>query len=103
MDYAIALVYAWLLENPSYYCSWVNAYTQLRYCPDAKRLVSQWVGGHWRRRAEWARVLPALRCVCKFDHCLVNPTRLGTPVRAVRQRKDEEGLIPRRYRVTVYC
>ena len=98
----VALVYAWLLQNPKHYCSWVNGYVQTRW--DGTRHVSSRVCGHWRRRADWADVLPVLRCVCKFDHDLVAPRPLGNPVRVLRQRRDETGdLIPRRYRVHVFA
>lgn len=98
----IALTYAWILQNPSYYCSWVNGYTQTHW--DGTQHVANLVKGHWRRRADWARVLPALRCVCKFDKELVNPVALGPPMRVVRPRRDPDGdLIPRTYRVTIFA
>jgi hypothetical protein len=99
---AIALVYAWLLQNPHHYSSWVNGYVQTHW--DGTRHVSKRVSGHWRRRADWASVLPSLRGVCKFDREIVRPVALGPPVRTIRQRRDDDGeLIPRKYRVTVFA
>ena len=50
----------------------------------------------------WARVLPALRCVCKFE-LLVKPRYVGTPLEVHRQRWDHEGeYIPRKYRAMVF-
>jgi len=60
------------------------------------------VGGHWRRLAQWAKVVPALSCVCKFER-LTEPRYLGTPQSAYKQRWDEDGeRIPRKYRVLVW-
>ena len=99
---AVSLVHAWLLDNPGYYCTWVNSFRQLRYSPVEKRMVATTVGGHYRRLACWAKVVPALQCVCKFE-VLVRPSLLGPPVRATLQRHDSTGhLIPRPYRVLVW-
>ncbi len=100
--YVIALVYAWLLEHPEEYCAWVSPYTQLRYCAANRGMVAVRVGGHWRRLAAYAQLLPSLRAVCVFEQ-LVKPRCLDTPVKAGRLRWDEEGRsIPRPYRVWVW-
>ena len=100
---ALALVYAWLLDNPEAYCSWVNPYTQLRWHASEKRMLAVRVGGHWRRLSDWASLLPRLRCVCKFDQTIAKPRYMQAPVRAVKQRWDESGeIIPRKYRVTIF-
>jgi hypothetical protein len=102
-SYAIALLWAWLAEHPEHYCSWVNPYTQLRWCPKEKKTIATRVGGHWRRLSEYARLVPALNCVCKFER-IARPRFLGTPMRAVREARDGEGnLIPRKYRVLVWA
>ena len=103
MSYAVALVHAWLLQHPEYYCSWVNPFTQLRWSPVEKRMLATRVGGHWRRLAQWGRVIPALNCVCKFERLSV-PRTLGTPMVVNRARWTENGAyIPRRYRVLVWA
>ena len=56
----VALVWAWMAEHPEAYCSWVNSFAQLRWSSVERRLVSVRVGGHWRRLANWARVVPTL-------------------------------------------
>ena len=100
--YGLALVYAWLLEHPEYYCSWVKSYVQLRWSSVDKRMLSCRVGGHWRRLADWATVLPALRCTAKFE-VLATPKYLGTPLTAKRVRWDETNqMIPRKYRLWVF-
>lgn len=102
-SYAVALVWAWLAEHPEYYCSWVNPFTQLRWNPSESRMLATRVGGHWRRLAQWARVVPALNCTCKFER-LTRPRYLSTPPAPVRARWTEAGeFIPRRYRVLVWA
>ena len=102
MSYAIALIHAWLLEHPEHYCSWVNPYTQLRWCPNERKMLAVRVGGHWRRLADYATLLPALRCVCKFE-VLAKPVHLGTPMRCGKRRWDERGeMIPPKLRVWVW-
>lgn len=99
---AIALVWAWMAEHPQHYCSWVGSFTQLRWSPVERKLIAVRVGGHWRRLANWARVVPALNCVCKFER-IATPRYMGPPMRSVRQRWNEEGgIVPRRYRVHVF-
>jgi hypothetical protein len=100
--YVIALVYAWLVQNPTHFNSWVRPFTQLRWSNEEKKLIATRVGGHWRRLANWARVLPTLHCVCKFER-IARPRYMSTPVSAVRQRWNEYGdYVPRRYRVLVF-
>lgn len=100
--YAIALVWAWLVEHPEYYCTYVKPFTQLRWSPNEKKMLAVRVGGHWRRLAMWARVLPALNCVCKFER-LVKPRYVHAPLDAHKERWDEQGeFIPRKYRAIVF-
>jgi len=102
MHYVIALVWAWLMEHPEHYCTYVNAFTQLRWSPSEKKLLAVRVGGHWRRLANWGRVLPSLGCVCRFER-LVKPRYVGTPLEAHKERWDHEGeFIPQKYRVVVF-
>ena len=102
MSYAIALVHAWLIEHPEYYCSYVRPYTQLRWCQNPPRMLACKVGGHWRRLADWASVLPALRRTCKFE-VLAQPRYLSAPLSVTKERWSEDGeIIPRRYRVYVF-
>ena len=99
----IALLWAWLAEHPEEYCSFVKPFTQLRWSPSEKKLVAVRVGGHWRRLACWAKLAPALNCVCKFER-LVKPMYLGTPPHARRLQYAEDGTyIPRKYRVLVWA
>ena len=99
---AVALVWAWLAEHPEYYCSWVNAHTQIRYSSKERRMTATRSAGHWRRLACWAKVMPSLACVCKFER-IVTPRYLNTPPDVRRERWDESGdFIPRRYRVLVW-
>ena len=102
-SYVIALVAAWMTEHPEHYCAWVRPFTQLRWSPTDHRLISTRVGGHWRRLAQWARVMPALNCTCKFEK-LSKPTYLSTPTTVTKPRFTEEGdFIPRRYRVLTWA
>lgn len=101
-DVAVSLVWAWLVEHPEHYCAWVNSFTQLRWSPKENRMLATRVGGHWRRLACWARVIPALNCVCKFER-IGKPKYMGVPPSVARGRWDEEGTyIPQRYRVLVF-
>lgn len=98
--YVVALVYAWLMEHPEYYSTYVAPYQQIRYCLGSPQptVCSVKVGGHYRRRAAYKYLVPAMGCVCKFERLCV-PRGLGTPIIAFRRRCDEEGsLIPVRYR-----
>ena len=100
--YEIALVWAWLAENPEYYCSWVAPYVQMRFDRGSEKHIVTRVHGHWRRMDGWGGVLQKLACVCRFEK-LVVPKGIGAPVRAVRMKWDEEGrIIPHKYRVLVW-
>ncbi len=99
--YVLTLVYSWMVEHPEYYSSWVKPYTQLRWSHTDKRMIKCSVGGHWRRHADWATVLPTLRCTAKFE-MLGIPKQLGTPMHVARSRWDEMGMIPRQHRVWVF-
>ena len=92
--YAIALVHAWLMTHPEYYSVYVAPYTQIRYCHEghAPTLTAVRIGGHYRRKAEFKTLVPALGCVCKFERLTV-PRGLGTPLIAYRQRWNEDGSI----------
>ena len=60
------------------------------------------VGGHWRRMALWANVLPHLASVCKFEK-LASVTKLEPRVGPLRLKWDENGeWVPPRYRTLVY-
>ena len=100
----VALVWAWLAEHPEHYCSFVNAHTQLRWSPLEKKLCVTRVGGHWRRLACWAKVVPALGCVCRFER-LVKPKTIGAPPSAYKERweRGTGDFIPQRYRVLVFA
>lgn len=99
----VALVWAWLAQHPEHYCSYVNPFTQLRWSPTEKRMLAVRVGGHWRRLAQWARVVPALNCVCKFER-MVTPRYMSTPPETRRERWTRDGdFIPRQYRVFVWA
>ena len=100
--YAVALVYAWLVENPEYYSSWVRPHLAVRYSPREEKLMSTTVGGHWRRLAGWGGTLPSLGCVCNFER-LAKPAIIGAPPQVQRRRYDENGdFIPRVYRYLIW-
>jgi hypothetical protein len=102
MSYALALVYAWLIEHPEHYCSYVRPYTRMQWSPVDRNVLACRVGAHWRRLADWAHVLPAMQCTCKFE-VLSTPKHLGTPLTAHKRRWEEDGtMIPRKYRVWVF-
>ena len=96
----LALVWARLAEHPEYYCSWVKPFTQLRWVGGRMNVCR--VGGHWRRMALWANVLPNLASVCKFEK-LASVTKLEPRVGPLRLKWDENGeWVPPRYRTLVY-
>lgn len=96
--YALSLVRAHLLHDP-HYMSWVPAYSTIRWT--RKRAHSVHVGGHYRRKALYARLLNALHSTCKLQE-LVYPedsTRIAPPPNAFKERKSREGdVIPVRLR-----
>ena len=101
-SYVVALLWAWLMTNPDYYMSYVSPYTQLRYIRGDTSMCAIKIGGHYRRKAEFRALIPALSSTCRFER-LVIPRGLGTPVTAYRQRWNEEGsIIPIRNRQTVW-
>ena len=103
--YAVALVYAWLMNHPEYYSTYVAPYTQFRYCHDgpSPTVCSIMVGGHYRRSAAYKNLVPALGCVCRFERLSV-PRGLGTPIVAFRRRWEEDGqIIPIRYRTYAWA
>lgn len=91
-SYALALVFAWLLDNPEYYSVYVAPYSQLRWFDNGRRpgVQSVHVSGHYRRKAKYANLLPAIRATCKFE-LLHTPSLLSSPYNVVRVRRDEEG------------
>ena len=102
MSYVISLIEAWLMTHPDYWMSWVQPHSQLRYSPAERRLITRRVGGHYRRHAGWAHILPALACTCHHER-IATPVRMWTPSVPKRIRHDSEGeLIPRKYRVFIW-
>lgn len=100
--YVVALLDAFIVANPGLYASWVPTYTQLRWDPKRRLHTRCLVSGHWRHHAECAQLVPRLRCVCKYER-LVKPALLGTPVRAIKPKYDEDGVwVPPRYRIYVF-
>lgn len=102
--YCVALVYAWLVNHPEYYSTYVAPYTQLRYCHEGRSpcICTVHVGGHYRKRAAYKNLLPALGCTCKFERLAV-PRGLGTPLIAIRRRWEQDGaLIPLRHRTLAW-
>ena len=80
----IALVRAHVMTDLEY-MSWVPAYTKVRWAPTRESCVAEYVGGHWRRKANCKRTLDALACVCKqLD--LAIPERYMPPVGRQRNR-----------------
>jgi hypothetical protein len=101
-SYVIALVWSWLMTNPEYYMTYVPSYSQVRYIGAEKHFCVIKVGAHYRRRAEFRTLVPALSCVCKFERLAV-PRGLSTPLMARKQRTDEYGhLIPLRDRQLIW-
>lgn len=81
---ALSLVHAHVSDNEEY-TSWVPAYTSVR---ERGGLVT--VGGHFRRKALYRRLLSALRCTCRFQDLSRLPP-LCAPPRAAKRRWDENG------------
>ena len=105
-SYGVALVHAWLLNHPEYYSTYVAPYTQLRYCAGPGLNMSTCavkIGGHYRRRAAYKMLVPALASVCKFERLSI-PRGLGTPIVAYRRRWEDDGsIIPVRYRTLAWA
>ena len=78
----LSLVRSHLLSDPEF-CSWVPAYTTVRNVK--KRPVTVVVGGHYRRKAMYARAISALACTCKL-HPLGPVALVPPPERVVRRR-----------------
>ena len=97
-SYALSLVRAHLLHDP-HYMSWVPSYTTIRWT--RKRAHSVKVGGHYRRKALYARMLAALNATCKLQELVypLDATRIGPPPNAFKERWSQDGhIIPLRER-----
>jgi hypothetical protein len=95
---ALSLVRAHLLHNPDY-LSWVPAYTTIRWA--RKKAHSVHVGGHYRRKALYARLLSALHVTCKLQELIYpeDATRVCPPPTAFKERWSKSGdIIPIRKR-----
>ena len=96
---ALSLVRAHLLHNPDY-LSWVGAYTSVRWAKKKATILR--VGGHYRRKALYARMLSALQVTCKL-HELIFPedaTLKPPPPAAYKERWSKDGdIIPLRLRL----
>ena len=87
----MALVYAWAVQNPEMYCSWVKPYRAIKYAGEG-RLQSVFVGGHFRKRAGF-RLFPGnIRLTCKFEHDLAFPRYLEPPIIYGRRNRTFENL-----------
>ena len=98
-SYVIGLVWSWIAQHPDYYCSWVGPYTQLRWCPDERRMVGTVVGGHYRRLATMSQLMPALACTCNFE-------RLVQPITRPPRKTPRDTSIrpyPQRYRAYIWA
>ena len=95
---ALSLVHAHLIEHPEIYSSFVQPYTQLRYCPTVNRLLATRVGGHYRRLAQWKDPVAAVCLTCKFEPLSRRTVRPRLPP----VKKRWEGLA-RRFRVLVFA
>ncbi len=95
---ALSLVRAHLLHTPDY-LSWVPSYTSIRWSKKTAHGIK--VGGHYRRKALYARLLSTLEATCKLQE-LVYPqdlTRIGPPPNACKERWSKDGhVIPLRLR-----
>ena len=101
-SYVVALVYSWLEENPSYYSTWVRPHRQLRYNGVNRRPTATRVGGHYRHRTGYANMLARVALLCKFERLSV-PRPLSPPTTLTRARFDENGYVPRAYRIFVWA
>ena len=78
----LSLVRNHLLSEPEF-CSWVKHHVAIRNVRN--RPVTVIVGGHYRRKALYARAIKALSCTCKL-HDLGPIATIQPPLRAVRNR-----------------
>lgn len=95
---AMSLVRAYLLHHPDY-LSWVPSYTTIRW--QKKRAYSVRVGGHYRRKALYARMLTAVHCTCKLQELIypMDATRVCPPPNAFKERWSKDGdIVPVRKR-----
>lgn len=86
----LSLVRAYLLTNPGEHLSWVPAYTTVRWVRKRANVVH--VGGHYRRKALYAKLLSSIACTCKLQELVYpeNMTLVCPPPVAIRERHDEE-------------
>lgn len=90
---ALSLVRAHLLDNPSY-LSWVSSYTIVKWCKQKKKVDCIRVGGHYRRKALYAKLLASLQATCKLqEFAFPNATTIAPPVKAFKERWDKDGSI----------
>jgi hypothetical protein len=95
---ALSLVRAHLLHNVDY-LSWVPSYTSVRW--SRKKATIHRVGGHYRRKALYARMLSALQVTCKLQELIYpeDATRQVPPPAAYKERWSKDGgIIPLRLR-----
>lgn len=107
----IALVHAHI-ANSDEYMSWVPSYHTIRRCKKEWRgtktttlvnrisrcygaadpMMCVRVGGHFRRKALYRKLLSALKCTCKFEDLSVIHY-WSPPLNATKRRWDENGTI----------
>jgi len=71
----MSLVHDHIKQNPVEYSSWVGPHYSVRKAGKLRvqrrraTLTLSHIGGHWRMKAMYRRLLRALKCVCKWqDH-----------------------------------
>ena len=68
----MSLVHDHIKHNPEEYSSWVGPHYSVRRAGKLRvqrrraTLTLSHVGGHWRMKAMYRRLLRALKCVCKW-------------------------------------
>ena len=111
----LSLVHAHVSNKPEY-SSWVSSYSTIRKAPkvpippatpQAAALLAGdgWrrrtytphcymlrIGGHYRRKALYRKLLQSLKCTCKFED-VSQVVYMTPPLRAARRRWDEDGAI----------
>lgn len=96
---AFSLVYAWILQNPDWLCTWVQPHLTLRWDKKTDHIVSMPIEGHYRRRRGAGKCPLNLALTCKFDRTWSKNHLIPAPAEARRQRKNDDGtIIPREQR-----